>query len=155
MSPMQLRCDGRQHGRRGRLYAMNGTCEKLSNQLCLTRCGFYVHLEEDGHFYSNMSMYGRLAERNNCPSSQTKLLRSLAFAAMLLRSRNDACEAVWQVSSRSQHPATVVYFKGHGPWGCQGQKGFKGSLRGSWLHRSNKLKVLTSFKGPKTSWSSL
>ena len=36
-----------------------------------------------------MSMYGRLAERNNChfsnyPGSQTKLLRSLAFAAMLL-----------------------------------------------------------------------
>ena len=61
---------------------------KLSNLLCLTRCGFYVHLEEDGHFYSNMSMYGRLPERNNChfsnyPSSQTKLLRSLAFAAML------------------------------------------------------------------------
>ena len=76
--------------------------EKLSNLLCLTRCGFYVHLEEDGHFYSNMSMYGRLAERNNChfsncPSSQTKLLRSLAFAAILFRccSRNDACEAVW------------------------------------------------------------
>ena len=36
-----------------------------------------------------MSMHGRLAERNNChfsncPSSQIKLLRSLAFAAMLL-----------------------------------------------------------------------
>ena len=34
-------------------------------------------------------MYGRLAERNNChfsncPSPQTKLLRSLAFAAMFL-----------------------------------------------------------------------
>ena len=75
--------------------------KKFSNLLCLTRCGFHVHLEEDGHFYSNMSMYGRLAERNNChfsnyPSSQTKLLRSLAFAAMLCRccSRNGACEAV-------------------------------------------------------------
>ena len=71
--------------------------QNLSNLLCLDRCGFRVHLEEDGHFYSNMSMYGRLAERNNChfsnyPSSQTKLLRSLAFAAMLSRccSRNDA-----------------------------------------------------------------
>ena len=39
--------------------------------------------------------------------------------------------------------------KGHGPCGCKGWKGFKGSLRGSWLHRSNKSKVLTSFKGSR------
>ena len=30
--------------------------EKLSNLLCLTRCGFCVHLEEDGQLYPNMSM---------------------------------------------------------------------------------------------------
>ena len=40
--------------------------QNLSNLLCLARCGFRVHLEEDGHFYSIMSMYGRLAELNNC-----------------------------------------------------------------------------------------
>ena len=31
---------------------------------------------------------------------------------------------------------------GHGPCGCQGSKGFKGSLRGSWLKRSKASKVL-------------
>ena len=57
--------------------------QNLSNLLCLARCGFRVHLEKDGHFYSNMSMYGRLAELNchfsNRPSFQTKLLRSFSF----------------------------------------------------------------------------
>ncbi len=97
----RLRYGHQQRGQRGHLYGTKGAWQKFSNLLCLTRCGFHVHLEEDGHFYSNMSMYGRLAERNNChfsnyPSSQTKLLRSLAFAAMLCRccSRNGACEAV-------------------------------------------------------------
>ena len=62
--------------------------EKLSNLLCLTRYGFCVHLEEDGQFYPNMSMFCRLAEHNNgyfsnYPGFQTKLLLSLAVAAML------------------------------------------------------------------------
>ena len=36
----------------------------------------------------------------------------------------------------------MIYFKGHGPCACQGSKGFKGFLRGSWLQRSKMSKVL-------------
>ena len=48
-------------------------------------------------------------------------------------------------------PARMVYLIGHGPCGCQGLNGFKGSLRGSWLKGSKTSKVLKSFKGSRAS----
>ena len=131
--------------------------DKLSNQLCLTRRGFYDRLEEGGSANPNMGTQCRAHEPCNCHLFKIAALEqnlknyfsNLAFALVLCQccSRNDACEAAWQVSSSSRNSARVIYFKGHGLCGCQGQKGFKGSLGGSWLHGSNKSKILTSLKG--------
>ena len=34
----------------------------------------------------------------------------------------------------------MVYLAGHGPCACQGSKGFKGSLRDSWLKKASNVK---------------
>ena len=164
MSLMRLRGEHRQSRSNGSPLRDERYVKKLSNLLCLTKCGFYDRFEEGGSVCLNMGTQCRAHEpatvtffkHRRFRTKPEKLLLYLAFALVLCQccSRNDACEAVWQVSSSSQNSARVIYFKGHGPCGCQRQKGFKGSLRGSWLDGSNKSKVLTSFKGYRASGSS-
>ena len=48
-------------------------------------------------------------------------------------------------------PARTVYLTGHGPFGCQGVKVLKGTLRGHGLKRSQTSKVLKRFKDPRAS----
>ena len=68
-------------------------------------------------------------------SSQCRSLEAwLVHAAMLFSKR-----CLWSCMVRLiQLPksARMVYLTGQGPCACQGSKGFKGSLRGSWLKRS-------------------
>ena len=143
-------------GRRGHLYGTNGTCEKLSNLMCLTRCGFYDHLEEGGLVYLNMSMWCRAHGTynfhfSNCRSSRTKpekLQRSLAFAMLLFETK------LMELYGRS-HPAHKACKDGlpYGSrtlWVSRGE-GIQEFLTRSWLERSQTSKVLKSFKGPRSS----
>ena len=83
--PMELRYEGRQHERRDCLYTTKVKWKIYQTSCALLDVGFVFLLRRTDIFHSNMSMYGRLAELNNChfsnyPSSQTKLLRSFCFS---------------------------------------------------------------------------
>ena len=92
----------RQGGRRRHLYGTKDTWINYPASCALLDVGFIFILRRTDIFILIWACTAVLSNIttvifSNYPSSQTKLLRSLAFAAMLCRccSRNGACEAVW------------------------------------------------------------
>ena len=130
--------------------------KKLSNLLCLTRCGFYDPLEEGGSVCPNMGTQGRAHEpatviffqHRRCRTKPEKLLQCNSALSMLFSKR-----CLWSCMVgliQLTKPARMVHLKGHGPFGCQGLKGFKGSLRGHGLKNLN-VKGFKKFPRPRAS----
>jgi hypothetical protein len=124
--------------------------------------GFMIILKRTDRSVLIWACSAVLTERYNCHfqisqfanKTWTKLQRSLAFATPCCFSKR----CLWSfMVCLIQHtkPSKVVYLTGHGPCGCQGSKGFQGSLRGSKLKWSQTSKVsivslvqgLQGFKG--------
>ena len=123
MSLMELRCDNQQHGPRGHLYETEGTWKNYPTCLALLDVGFIIVLRRADWYVLIWACRAVLPNIttvifSNCPSSQTKLLRSLAFAAMLFSKR-----CLWSCMVghiQLAKPARIIYLKGHGPCGCKG-----------------------------------
>ena len=86
--------------------------KKLSNLLCLTRCGFYDHLEEDRSIYINMGMQCRPHRTlqlsfSNYPSFKTKSeqIENVVLSCCHVVPRNDAFVKLYGRS----HPAPTLY----------------------------------------------
>ena len=102
MSPMQLRCDGRQHGRRGRLYATKVKWNIYPTGCALLDVGFMFVLKRTDIFILICACTAVLPNVTTVIFQIIHALKQnycvvLDFAAMLSRccSRNDAYEAVW------------------------------------------------------------
>ena len=100
---------------------------KLSNLLCLTRCGFYDCLEEGGLIGPNMSTWCRAHELatvifSNIAPVGTKTEKTtpvqFSFAAMFVL--ETMLVKLYGRLIQILNSATVVYFKTHGPYECQG-----------------------------------
>ena len=101
--------------------------KKFSNLLCLTECGFYGHLEEDGLFYLNMDVYCR--PRRYPPLTFSKLSRlqnetdkkqgrSLIFAAMNMYSKR----CLFVLHGRPHPARSSRVCESQGPGGFKGPK---------------------------------
>ena len=88
MSLMRLRDEHRQHCRRDHLYGTKGTWKNYPTCFALLDVGFMTILRRTDNYIliwacNPVSPNSTTVIFQNCPSSQTKLLRSLDFAAML------------------------------------------------------------------------
>ena len=124
MSLMRLRGERRQHGRTGHLYGTKGTWKNYPTCFALLDVGIMTILRRTDNYIliwpgNPVSLNSITVIFQNCPSSQTKLLRSLAFAAMLFFETM----LLWSFMVgliQLPNSTRVICFQGHGPCGCQG-----------------------------------
>ena len=139
ISPTRLRYDNRQHGRRSHLYETKGTWKNHPTCFAVLDVGVMTILKRTDNYIliwprNPVSLNSITVIFQNCPSSQTKLLRSLAFAAMLFFETMP----LWScMVGLIQLPN---FYEGDllsGSWALwvSGVEGVQGFLRGSWLQR--------------------
>ena len=149
MSLIRL-CDEHWQSRsEGHLYGTKGTWKNYPTCFALLDVGIMTILRRTDNYIliwprNPVSLNSITVIFQNCPSSQTELLRSLAFAAMFVL-RNDAVKLYGRF-----HPAPNLYegdlLSGSWtPWVSRVER-VQGFLRGSRFQRSNKQKALTTFQ---------
>ena len=136
-----------QHGWSDHLYGTKGTWKNYPTCFALLDVGVMTILRRTDNYIliwprNPVSLNSITVIFQNCPSSQTKLLRSLAFAAMLFFETMP----LWScMVGLIQLPN---FYEGDllsGLWTLwvSGVEGVQGFLRGSWLQRSHESKILT------------
>ena len=108
----------------GHLYGTKGTWKNYPTCFALLDVGFKTILRRTDNYIliwacNPVSPNSTTVIFQNCPSSQTKLLRSLAFAAMLFFETMPLWSCMVGLI-QLPNSTRVVCFQGHGPCGCQG-----------------------------------